>query len=439
MITFMILHSPKRRKKTSHRIMVGMGIADILASIWYFASTWVIPAGTLSGFGDGTTETVFWASGDQNGIACNISGFFNQFAACNPLYSAMLALYYLLVVKYGWSTDRLAAIEWRFHVLPWGYAFISALFAAITGLYGPVEWTCWINPDVAPEDRTLIQNLFVQLQWLLFGPIWAAIVFSAFVFIALYRKMKLLEKRVNSYASSILKFEGEESPEPDIEKCELKPSIENRKNGSVLFASISKDDEGDNNGRLEENLESGCNEGGNNISREKRENNSNGNKEKNDKEEKSKEMTFTVSLTSDVPKKHGRKPNKIRALFGPTLVRNHDKVKSSDEVKQDDKKILKDLKKKIRHTTKSRMIALQGLRFVAAFYVTWLFSTISRIFNIIDITIPFPIQFLDTTFVPLQGFLNFLIYIRPLLEDYRHKNPKVGFWMAFRNITFDTS
>ena len=65
-----------------HRIMLGMSISDMCASIWYFAGTWVIPRGTPSWFGDGT-QPVFWAVGTD--VTCSIGGFFNQFAVANPL------------------------------------------------------------------------------------------------------------------------------------------------------------------------------------------------------------------------------------------------------------------------------------------------------------------------------------------------------------------
>eukprot|EP00957_Ditylum_brightwellii_P134298 10239034-Ditylum_brightwellii.AAC.1 len=73
---------------------------------------------------------------------------------------AMLALYYLLVVNYGWSDHRVSTIGWRFHVLPWGYAIISSIFAAVTDLYRPVTWTCWMNFEGALGDLSSIQRGF---------------------------------------------------------------------------------------------------------------------------------------------------------------------------------------------------------------------------------------------------------------------------------------
>jgi hypothetical protein len=81
-IIIKVLINETRRKKPMHRIMLGMSICDILCSMWYFASTWPIPANTIDIFfgGDSNEDTIFWAVGDSNGISCSISGFFNQFA-----------------------------------------------------------------------------------------------------------------------------------------------------------------------------------------------------------------------------------------------------------------------------------------------------------------------------------------------------------------------
>eukprot|EP00533_Pseudo-nitzschia_delicatissima_P007475 CAMPEP_0116084458 /NCGR_PEP_ID=MMETSP0327-20121206/3812_1 /TAXON_ID=44447 /ORGANISM="Pseudo-nitzschia delicatissima, Strain B596" /LENGTH=178 /DNA_ID=CAMNT_0003575403 /DNA_START=87 /DNA_END=619 /DNA_ORIENTATION=- len=105
-IVLKVLFNESRRKKTMHRIVLGMSICDILASIWYFTGTWAIPAGTLSWFGDGETERIFWSAGDAEGVSCSFAGFFNQFAVATPLYNSTLAVYYLLVVNYGWRDSR---------------------------------------------------------------------------------------------------------------------------------------------------------------------------------------------------------------------------------------------------------------------------------------------------------------------------------------------
>ena len=84
---------------------------------------------------------------------------------------------------------------------------------------------------------------------------------------------------------------------------------------------------------------------------------------------------------------------------------------------------------------KSKQIAVQGLLYVGAFYITWIFPTISRITELAVHKNYFPIQFLDTFLIPLQGFFNFLIYSRPTYLKYRRRGKT--FWEAFRTAIFE--
>jgi len=90
-----------------------------------------------------------------------------------------------------------------------------------------------------------------------------------------------------------------------------------------------------------------------------------------------------------------------------------------------------------REAAKSKKIAVQGLLYVVAFYITWLFPTISRITELVAGKNYFPIQFLDTFLIPLQGFLNFLIYIRPRFLIYRKLHVNDGFWKSLKIVVFE--
>jgi len=71
----------------------------------------------------------------------------------------------------------------------------------------------------------------------------------------------------------------------------------------------------------------------------------------------------------------------------------------------------------------SQRIAVQGMLYVLAFYLTYLFSTITSITLITAEKAYFPIQFLDTFFIPLQGFWNCCIYLRPSIQKHRESHP----------------
>jgi hypothetical protein len=62
-------------------------------------STW------LPSFESGTVDgrSVFGASGTQR--ICSVQGFFIQVGMAAPLYSGVLTVYYLLMVRYGWNEN----------------------------------------------------------------------------------------------------------------------------------------------------------------------------------------------------------------------------------------------------------------------------------------------------------------------------------------------
>ncbi|GBG28166.1 Cyclic AMP receptor 4 [Hondaea fermentalgiana] len=62
---------------------------------------------------------------------------------------------------------------------------------------------------------------------------------------------------------------------------------------------------------------------------------------------------------------------------------------------------------------KSKLVAVQGGLYVACFYLTWIFGTINRLYQTGTGKSNFALTFLHSLFVPLQGFLNFFVYIRP--------------------------
>merc|ERR1711957_139255 len=94
------------------------------------------------------------------------------------------------------------------------------------------------------------------------------------------------------------------------------------------------------------------------------------------------------------------------------------------------------------NASQSRKIAVQGMLYVAAFYVTWLFPTLNRILELLDWTGNIYHTIIHTTdaiLLPLQGFLNFWIFITPRLTIYRKKRPEVSFFSALREVVFGIS
>jgi hypothetical protein len=75
-----------------------------------------------------------------------------------------------------------------------------------------------------------------------------------------------------------------------------------------------------------------------------------------------------------------------------------------------------------KQASRARMVGTQGIWFVGAMYLTFLFPTINRIANQAGVT-SFPLLLLHALTVPGQGFWNFLVYIRPRFIKYRSDHP----------------
>eukprot|EP00566_Odontella_aurita_P015228 CAMPEP_0113537112 /NCGR_PEP_ID=MMETSP0015_2-20120614/6645_1 /TAXON_ID=2838 /ORGANISM="Odontella" /LENGTH=339 /DNA_ID=CAMNT_0000436571 /DNA_START=145 /DNA_END=1164 /DNA_ORIENTATION=- /assembly_acc=CAM_ASM_000160 len=177
-----VIHDAKKRKKAYHRIMLGLSVSDIVAATNYFLGTWLIPRGTVGKYGP-----VYMAAGTD--ATCSMSGFFTQSSVASPLYNAMLALYYLFVVKYGWKEERLMKFEPLVHSLPIAFALGTSATGAGLYLYNSVEWLCWVNIEPPQANN--------PWRWaFLFGPVWSCIVFVTAVMTVLWWTMRQTEQSV---------------------------------------------------------------------------------------------------------------------------------------------------------------------------------------------------------------------------------------------------
>jgi hypothetical protein len=82
----------------------------------------------------------------------------------------------------------------------------------------------------------------------------------------------------------------------------------------------------------------------------------------------------------------------------------------------------------------SKRIAMQGMMYIVAFYITWFFPSVQRIIEVSAKKNFFVLQFFDTTLLPFQGFLNVAIFVRPRYLRVRKGNPELGFFGAIRAI-----
>lgn len=97
--------------------------------------------------------------------------------------------------------------------------------------------------------------------------------------------------------------------------------------------------------------------------------------------------------------------------------------------------------RKWRRGTEDRMKQLtketrdQATFYVLSFYITWIFPTITRAMTAFGSVPPFWLLYVSVFFIPLQGLLNFLIYMRPRYRRYQKNHPEKTF-LALLNQTF---
>jgi len=90
--------------------------------------------------------------------------------------------------------------------------------------------------------------------------------------------------------------------------------------------------------------------------------------------------------------------------------------------------------KETKKKSKTRKVADQAMLFVSALYLTWIFTTLTRIFQITQGKTYYPLLVLMAIFFPLQGFFNASIYLRPRYLRIRAAQPD----MKIRNVLYYT-
>jgi len=86
---------------------------------------------------------------------------------------------------------------------------------------------------------------------------------------------------------------------------------------------------------------------------------------------------------------------------------------------------------------RSRKIAMQGVCFVGAFYLTWIFGTVNRIQQLVTGKNVYGLDLMHALLSPSQGFWNYLVYLRPRYLTYREDNPDASLWKTIKSILVD--
>lgn len=190
----------KEKRNTYHRLILGMSISDVLASLAFLCTTWPLPKGIAWG-----------AVGNQQ--TCSAQGFFSQISITTVYYNAGLAVYYVLVIVKGMSDEVIAK---KFEPLIHAQAIILGLGTALAGqflgLYNPLAWDCWIAPSPLGcqeswnnnGETTCIRGDNASIyQWVFFyAPLWFAIGLVVALMLWIYFVVRANEKSTQRYRAA---------------------------------------------------------------------------------------------------------------------------------------------------------------------------------------------------------------------------------------------
>lgn len=196
--------SKSTASKAIGKILLSMSVSDIIYSLAWFLSTWPSPKGDEYWYlyqNVGTTAT------------CTFQGFLYQFGfVASPLFNMNLAVFYLLIVKYNFTENRLKQLEKWVHGIIWLFVLIASLYPIPLQLYNNNWEFCWFDsypPDCKDSwtygdeaDCTRGDNAWIHGLFFLIFPSWFCLLVVSVTFFVLLRTIQQAENRNSLYGSS---------------------------------------------------------------------------------------------------------------------------------------------------------------------------------------------------------------------------------------------
>lgn len=130
-IIFDASSSQEKRERLQNQLLIALSLFDIFGSAAYAFTTLPIPENYTYG-------PVYGAKG--NDASCTAQGFFIQIGTISAYTNVSLSLYYLLVIKYGWSESRVKKLRVYLFFVP----ILVGLSFAFAGIpfYDPLPLWC---------------------------------------------------------------------------------------------------------------------------------------------------------------------------------------------------------------------------------------------------------------------------------------------------------
>ncbi|CAB9503178.1 expressed unknown protein [Seminavis robusta] len=155
------------------RVLLSMSVGDILFSFGWFLGS--------------------WANFGSKGF-CVFQGFILHLGyMASLLFSASLAVVYLLMIQYNWRQRRILPRIPIIAIIMWGACLVLAVLPIPLDMYQPTGTNCWIGSSESQDATFIVASLQVI-------PVWSCILLDASIMFFLFRKARLLEAEVEHVA-----------------------------------------------------------------------------------------------------------------------------------------------------------------------------------------------------------------------------------------------
>ena len=408
------------------RLLLGMSISDILLSLHYAIGNFLRPS---------ETSHRAWAYG--NDASCSASGFIGQLAISAILYNGMLSIYFLLTARFRWSNRKISkTVEPLMHIVAIGFPLLTASVGAIMGFFAEPELGlgCAVNsgPGVTDEsvdeqrDLSGIGWVFQGIPRVVIGTliiinnlvIWRFVKRQARPFLRqthLHSTSRISSSGASTSSSSMTGVAEEES------KKFNKFNRATRKSG-IPTATVTPPSRFDDESMLIVTAES---ENDMDV------------QQQTDDEEMQTIRRDNADQTNDKDNSHNnpKADMKVTEAFSGKMIQHGSTEAAVAASQQQISKIQKDQLRRL------YLVRSQSVLFVASYFL-------SNIWNGLTIAMESRVETEDeemeqarryyfvlvlySFFVPLQGFFNMFVFMRPKYKRYRHDFPNESRLWAFR-------
>jgi len=145
-----ILRNEGKRQKTFGQLILALSIFDLMGSMSYAFTTLPIPE----------EEYVYGSKG--NGGTCKLQGFFIQMGMIAAYLNAALSVHYILMLKYGWSEERISKLRPLLLGIPLSIGLVFA-FAGIPFYDNVFLWCNNASASVWPDIPMAVAIAFVSI------------------------------------------------------------------------------------------------------------------------------------------------------------------------------------------------------------------------------------------------------------------------------------